>query len=61
MAPLWSLLNGMAERGIKRKATYYYGARTRKELFYLDFLRQLEERLPGFRFVPALSMSTAGG
>jgi propane monooxygenase reductase subunit len=59
MAPLWSLLNDMAERGIKRKATYYYGARTRKDLFYLDRLKQLAERLSGFRFVPALSMATA--
>ena len=59
MAPIWSLLNSMAERGIERKATYYYGARTRKDLFYLDRLQQLEERLPGFRFVPALSMATA--
>ena len=59
MAPLWSVLNSMAERGIERKATYYYGARTRKDLFYLDRLQQLEERLPGFRFVPALSMATA--
>lgn len=55
MAPIWSILNHMAEKGIERKATYYYGARTRKDLFYLDELRELEERLPGFRFVPALS------
>jgi propane monooxygenase reductase subunit len=59
MAPLWSLLNDMAERGIKRKATYFYGARTRKDLFYLDELRTLEQRLPGFQFIPALSMATA--
>jgi len=58
MAPLWSLLNDMAERGIQRKATYYYGARTRKDLFYLDHLQRLAERLPGFRFVPALSLAT---
>lgn len=55
MAPIWSILNHMAEKGIERKATYYYGARTRKDLFYLDELRELEERLPGFQFVPALS------
>lgn len=59
MAPLWSLLNDMAERGVKRKATYFYGARTRKDLFYLEQLQQLEERLPGFRFIPALSMASA--
>jgi propane monooxygenase reductase subunit len=59
MAPIWSLLNDMVERGIQRKATYFYGARTRKDLFYLDQLHALEERLPGFRFIPALSMATA--
>jgi propane monooxygenase reductase subunit len=59
MAPLWSLLNDMAERGINRKATFFYGARTRKDLFYLDRLQHLEEQLPGFRFIPALSMATA--
>lgn len=58
MAPLWSLLNDMAERGIRRKATYFYGARTRKDLFYLDRLHRLEDRLPGFRFIPALSEAT---
>ena len=55
MAPIWSLLNSMAERGIDRKATYYYGARTRRDLFYGAELAALEERLPNFRFVPALS------
>ena len=58
MAPLWSLLNDMAERGIERKATYFYGARTRQDLFYLDHLHALEGRLPGFQFIPALSMAT---
>ena len=55
MAPIWSLLNSMAERGIERKVTYYYGARTRKDLFHLEELEALSKRLPNFRFVPALS------
>jgi propane monooxygenase reductase component len=55
MAPIWSLLNSMAEGSIHRKATYYYGARTRRDLFYLDEMRELGERLPDFQFVPALS------
>lgn len=58
MAPLWSLLQDMAERGITRNATYFYGARTRKDLFYLDQMQALEQRLPGFHFIPALSMAT---
>jgi propane monooxygenase reductase subunit len=56
MAPIWSILNHMAEKGIERKATYYYGARTQKDLFYLEEAKELAERLPAeFRFVPALS------
>jgi propane monooxygenase reductase component len=60
MAPIWSLLNSLAERGIDRKATYYYGARSRRDLFHLAELAALEERLPNFRFVPALSEAEPG-
>ena len=56
MGPLWALLNYMDAQGIDdRKVTYYYGARTGKDLFYLDKLQELSERLPRFQFVPALS------
>ncbi|MQA11225.1 MAG: 2Fe-2S iron-sulfur cluster binding domain-containing protein [Pseudonocardiaceae bacterium] len=55
MAPILSLLRSMAERGIERTATYYYGARTRRDLCFEKELRALEEKLPDFRYVPALS------
>ena len=56
MAPILSILRHMAEKGIDRKATFYYGARTKKDLFYLDEIGELGEQMPGeFRFVPALS------
>jgi propane monooxygenase reductase component len=55
MAPILSLLRQMADSGSQRKAVYYYGARGPKDLFHLDELRELEQRLPNFRFVPALS------
>src|SRR5439155_2421783 len=45
MAPIWSLLTSMVENDVKRTATYYYGARTRKDLFHLDEMRELAERL----------------
>jgi len=48
----------MAEKGIQRKATFYYGARTRRDLCFEDELRALERVLPGFRYVPALSEPT---
>jgi propane monooxygenase reductase subunit len=58
MAPILSLLRTMAERGIRRKATYYYGARRRRDLCFTEELRALEHVLSGFRFVPALSEPT---
>ena len=39
MAPILSLLRSMAERGIARKATYYYGARGRRDLCFEEELR----------------------
>jgi propane monooxygenase reductase subunit len=55
MAPILSLLRAMAERGIQRKATFFYGARTQADLCFEAELRALEEKLPNFRYVPALS------
>ncbi|WP_326952681.1 NADH:ubiquinone reductase (Na(+)-transporting) subunit F [Amycolatopsis sp. NBC_01286] len=55
MAPILSLLRTMAERGIERKATFYYGARRQQDLCFDAELRELQEKLPNFRYVPALS------
>ena len=55
MAPILSLLRTLAERGLTRKATFFYGARTKKDLCFEAELHQLEDRLPDFRYIPALS------
>jgi propane monooxygenase reductase subunit len=55
MAPILALLRSMAERGIDRRATFYYGARRRQDLCFEKELHALEETLPGFRYIPALS------
>jgi propane monooxygenase reductase subunit len=60
MAPILCLLRSMAERGIDRKATYYYGARQRRDLCFEQELRELEEKLPDFRYIPALSEAAPG-
>jgi propane monooxygenase reductase subunit len=60
MAPILSLLRSMAERGIRRRATFYYGARRRRDLCFEEELRALEQTLPGFRYVPALSEPDEG-
>ncbi len=55
MAPILCLLRSMAEQNSERKATYYYGARTKQDLCFEAELRELESRLPNFSYVPALS------
>jgi propane monooxygenase reductase subunit len=55
LAPILALLRSMAERGIDRRAAFYYGARRRRDLCFSDELKALEEKLPNFRYVPALS------
>ncbi|MEV4624641.1 2Fe-2S iron-sulfur cluster binding domain-containing protein [Asanoa sp. NPDC049573] len=55
LAPILALLRSMAERGIDRRAVFYYGTRRRRDLCFVDELKALEDKLPNFRFVPALS------
>ncbi|NEQ50510.1 MAG: NADH:ubiquinone reductase (Na(+)-transporting) subunit F [Leptolyngbya sp. SIO3F4] len=38
-----------------RKVTYWYGGRSKRELFYLDHFRKIEEEFPNFNFYVVLS------
>ena len=38
-----------------RKVTYWYGGRSKRELFYLDHFKDLEKEFPNFNFYLALS------
>jgi propane monooxygenase reductase component len=60
MAPILSLLRSMAERGIHRQATFFYGARTRQDLCFEEELGSIAEKLPNFTYVPALSHEISG-
>jgi propane monooxygenase reductase subunit len=60
MAPLWSIANDLARSGERRPLTFFYGARTRSDLFYLDRIDSIAAKLPEFRFVPALSHEPPG-
>jgi len=55
MAPILALLRTVSERGLARKATFFYGARTKKDLCFEAELHELEEKLADFHYVPALS------
>jgi len=38
-----------------RKVTYWYGGRSRAELFYIHYFRELEDKFPNFKFYMVLS------
>ena len=56
MAPIRSHLSYLFETlATGRRVTYWYGARSRQEIFYEDYFRDLEARFRNFRFHVALS------
>lgn len=56
MAPFKSILYDMFENeDTEREVWYFFGARTLKDLFYLEELRELEVKWDKFHFIPALS------
>ncbi len=55
MAPIVSFLSYLARTKSKRKITYFFGAVTKKDLFYLDEMERFQEEIANFTFIPALS------
>ncbi|WJG12516.1 FAD-binding oxidoreductase [Gordonia sp. Swx-4] len=60
MAPLLSLLRHISETGLNRPVRFYYGARTPADLFYLDEIAALGDKIADFRFLACLSESADG-
>lgn len=56
MAPLRSHLFHLFHtlKTTDRKVSYWYGGRTKRELFYIDDFRKIEEEFPNFKFYVAL-------
>jgi Na(+)-translocating NADH:ubiquinone oxidoreductase F subunit len=56
MAPLRAHLSHLIEtEHTHRKVSFWYGARSRQELFYEDYFQQIASAHPNFRFQVALS------
>jgi Na+-transporting NADH:ubiquinone oxidoreductase subunit F len=61
MAPLRAHLSHLLEtENSARKVTFWYGARSLRELFYADYFGQLSEQHPNFEFNVALSSPEPG-
>ena len=61
MAPLRAHLSHLLEtENTARRISFWYGARSRQELFYEDYFRGLEKAHPNFHFHLALSSPLAG-
>jgi propane monooxygenase reductase subunit len=58
MSPLWSILSDHIASGEQRPIRFFYGARTRADLFYLEELAAIAAKLKDFKFIPALSHAT---
>ena len=56
MAPLRShIFELFKNRESDRKVSYWYGGRSRRELFYTDHFKEIEEKFPNFKYHIALS------
>jgi Na+-transporting NADH:ubiquinone oxidoreductase subunit F len=55
MAPMRSIITHLAELGMPRGVTFFFGARSARDLYFVDYFRSLEQRFPNFRFILSLS------
>ena len=55
MAPMKCLLHQMVNKNIRRPCTYFFGANRTEELFMGDLMKEFEEKLPDFKYVPVVA------
>ncbi len=60
MSPLRSILASHMATGEQRPIRFFYGARTKADLFLLDEFADIAGKTPDFKFIPALSHEADG-
>lgn len=58
LAPIRSIVLDILEKGMDKQMTFYFGAVTRKDLYYVEYFSELAEKHENFRFMPVLSAPT---
>lgn len=62
IAPFRSMIHYLFNQQIETKNIYLiFGTRTQKDLLYYEELKQLEEKMPRFQFIPVLSREEWAG
>lgn len=54
-APIRSILLYLRDHGMNRNVKYFFGARTKKDLYYTEEFQELSKEFPNFQYYPALS------
>jgi len=54
-APIKSMLEHLKEVGTNRKMTYFFGARTTKDLYLTEEMQAFEQHFDDFSYIPVLS------
>lgn len=55
LAPIRSIILDTLERGLDKQMALYFGAVTRRDLYYVDYFNDLAARHANFKFLPVLS------
>ncbi|MCK9385045.1 MAG: FAD-binding oxidoreductase [Nevskia sp.] len=58
MSPLWSILSDHVASGEQRPVRFFYGARSKRDLFFLDAFSEIAAKIKDFKFIPALSQAS---
>jgi Na+-transporting NADH:ubiquinone oxidoreductase subunit F len=59
-APIKSMLDHLRVVGTQRRMTYYFGARTEKDLYLTEYFKEMEQVFPAFQYIPVLSRCDDG-
>ncbi|HRX44804.1 MAG TPA: hypothetical protein P5091_02060, partial [Acholeplasmataceae bacterium] len=54
-APIRSILYYLRDQGMNRKVKYFFGAKSKRDLYYTEEFQELSKEFPNFEYIPALS------